>query len=87
MLERATLLVTALTHAYLMLLPVEVTAFHPIVLLNKHNRLVSVALFLDLLILVGRLLAATVPYGVRTFLDTKHRGCPAHPTALIIPLI
>lgn len=51
--------------AYLMLLQVEVTAFHP-----RLNWLVSVALFVALYLAAfsTRPLAVTLLYGVRTFL-------------------
>ncbi len=84
-------------HAYLMLLRVEVAAFHPAAptaVASRHGtemavpvrpegrplcRLVSVALFLSptLARRTGRPLAATLPCGVRTFLDgLRHRDCP-----------
>lgn len=81
------------SHAYLMLLPIEVTAFHPAtlpswgwrrtevavpVLSSPRASLVSVALFLDGKA-AGRLLAAIVPYGVRTFLDAKAPRLPSFP--------
>lgn len=100
MLGRAALSGRSQAHAYLMLLRVEVTAFHPAGLpsamldaircdrtgagdTRPPDRLVSVALFLGLTpwhasALSGRLLAATLPCGVRTFLERMARGCLDH---------
>src|SRR5690606_26349339 len=86
-------------HAYLMLLRVEVAAFHPAASHRQNRRgvrsgrtrapksprrrLVSVALFLGLAARAchdaGRLLAATLPYGVRTFLDACTPRLPDSP--------
>src|SRR5690606_12480342 len=63
------------TRAYLELLRVEVTAFHPLRSVARPQRLVSVALFLALYLSAfsGRPLTVTLLCGVRTFLPPPCR--------------
>ncbi len=93
-------------HAYLVLLRIEVTAFHPAALYPatqgtphgftvpervQHAHATDSSLWpcssaftlAKAKVVAGRLLAANLPCGVRTFLDNDYRDCPICPAWLL----